>query len=54
VKAQITFEHIVSTLVTNWWTPAFVLLFLAVVAYAFWPKNRGTFDEAAKIPLRED
>lgn len=32
----------------------FVALFLAVVAYAFRPKNRQQFDDAAAIPLRED
>ena len=44
----------VSELVTTWWTPLFVLLFLAVLFYALWPRNRSTFDEAAKLPLRED
>jgi cytochrome c oxidase cbb3-type subunit 4 len=28
--------------------------FLAVLAYAFWPKNRARFDAAARSPLRED
>ncbi|MBA5776150.1 cbb3-type cytochrome c oxidase subunit 3 [Stappia sp. F7233] len=32
----------------------FVILFLGVVAYALWPKNRKRFEEAAHIPLRED
>lgn len=54
MKAQITFESLVSTLVTTWWTPVFLLLTLAVLAYVFWPRNRGTFDAAARIPLRED
>ena len=39
---------------TTWWTPAFFVLFFAVLAYALWPRNRSTFDAAAKIPLRED
>lgn len=54
MKALITFETIVSTLVTTWWTPAFLLMTLAVLAYALWPKNRGTFETAARVPLRED
>lgn len=29
-------------------------LFLAVLAYALWPANRKRFDEAARVPLRED
>lgn len=54
MKALITFDTIVSGLVTTWWTPAFVLMTIAVLAYAFWPRNRGTFDAAARVPLRED
>jgi cytochrome c oxidase cbb3-type subunit IV len=32
----------------------FFLLFIAVVVYAMWPRNKAKFDEAAQIPLRED
>ena len=32
----------------------FVAMFLAVAAYAFWPRNRSRFDEAARMPLSED
>ncbi len=32
----------------------FVGVFLGVCAYAFWPKNRARFEEAALSPLRED
>lgn len=32
----------------------FVLLFLAVVAYALWPRNRARFDKASRMPLAED
>jgi cytochrome c oxidase cbb3-type subunit IV len=32
----------------------FVLLFLAVVAYALRPRNRVRFEEAARIPLNKD
>lgn len=32
----------------------FMTVFLVVVAYALWPKNRARFDEAAQIPLKED
>lgn len=44
----------VTDLVTTWWTPLFVLLFLAVLYYALRPRNRATFDEASRMPLRED
>lgn len=29
-------------------------LFMGVLAYAFWPGNGKRFDEAARVPLRED
>lgn len=45
---------LIGHLVANWWTPFFVLLFVAVLAYALWPHNRAAFDHAAKMPLRED
>jgi cytochrome c oxidase cbb3-type subunit IV len=53
----VTIEAIIQTLmsyVMTWWTPAFFVLFFAVLAYALWPRNRSTFDAAAKMPLRED
>jgi len=31
-----------------------MVLFLIVVAYALWPKNKDKFDRAAHIPLEED
>jgi cytochrome c oxidase cbb3-type subunit 4 len=38
----------------TWGLLYFVLIFLAVVAYALWPSNKKKFDDASKIPLRED
>ena len=35
-------------------TAYFFLLFLAMLAYAFWPANKERFDDAARTPLRED
>jgi cytochrome c oxidase cbb3-type subunit IV len=32
----------------------FFLFFLAILIYAFWPKNRARFEDAARMPLRED
>ena len=29
-------------------------VFLLVIAYAFWPSRKKRFDEAARMPLRED
>jgi len=43
-------SHFVATV----WTPIFFAIFVAVLAYALWPTNRKKFDDAAKMPLRED
>ncbi|WP_310620952.1 cbb3-type cytochrome c oxidase subunit 3 [Flexibacterium corallicola] len=32
----------------------FMAIFAGVVLYAVWPGNKGTFEEASQIPLRED
>ena len=41
-------------LLVTWWTPAFLVIFIAVLVYALRPGNRAEFDRAAKMPLRED
>ena len=38
----------------TWGLLYFVLIFSCVVAYALWPSNKKKFDDASKIPLRED
>lgn len=32
----------------------FGILFVAVVVYALWPRNKKKFDHAARLPLEED
>ena len=54
MKAIITIQNIASDLVTTFWTPLFVAIFVAIVTYAVWPRNKAAFDEAARMPLRED
>ena len=54
MKAIITVQNIASDLVTTLWTPIFVGIFLAIVTYALWPRNKAAFDEAARMPLREE
>jgi len=54
MKPQFEIGTFISDFVATWWTPIFVVLFLLVLAYALWPRNRVAFDEAARIPLRED
>jgi cytochrome c oxidase cbb3-type subunit 4 len=38
----------------SWGLVYFVSVFLIVLAYALWPSRQQQFDEAARIPLRED
>lgn len=38
----------------TWGLIYFVAVFLAVLAYALWPSRQRQFDEAARMPLRED
>jgi cytochrome c oxidase cbb3-type subunit IV len=38
----------------TWGLAYFVGVFLLVLAYALWPSRQSQFDEAARIPLRED
>ncbi|WGD49955.1 cbb3-type cytochrome c oxidase subunit 3 [Bradyrhizobium sp. CB1650] len=54
MKAILTVHNLASELVTTIWTPAFIAIFLAIIAYAFWPRNKEVFDEAARLPLREE
>jgi cytochrome c oxidase cbb3-type subunit 4 len=54
MKAILSVQNLASDLVTTVWTPIFVALFIAIVTYALWPRNKAAFDEAANMPLRED
>jgi cytochrome c oxidase cbb3-type subunit 4 len=38
----------------TWGLLLFVAAFVAIVAYAVWPKNKATFDAASRIPLNDD
>lgn len=38
----------------TWGLVYFVVIFLCVLVYALWPSNRKSFDDASRIPLRED
>ncbi len=52
MKAEPTL-NLISALVTTGWTPVFVALFVAVLVYALRPRNRTTFDAAARLPLED-
>jgi cytochrome c oxidase cbb3-type subunit 4 len=54
MRAIITVQNLATDLVTTLWTPIFVGIFLAIVTYALWPRNKADFDEAAKMQLREE
>jgi cytochrome c oxidase cbb3-type subunit IV len=54
MKPIIAVENIASLFVTTLWTPIFVAIFIAIVTYAVWPRNKAAFDDAARMPLRED
>ncbi|HLX14068.1 MAG TPA: cbb3-type cytochrome c oxidase subunit 3 [Bradyrhizobium sp.] len=54
MRAILTVQNFISDFVTMLWTPIFVGIFLAIVTYALWPRNQSAFDEASKIPLREE
>lgn len=38
----------------TWGLLYFFALFMGVVIYAYWPRNKSKFDAAAQIPLRDD
>lgn len=54
MRAMLTVENLVSEFVTVFWTPIFVGIFLAILIYALLPRNQSAFDQASKIPLREE
>jgi cytochrome c oxidase cbb3-type subunit 4 len=54
MKAVLAASNPVSEFVTSFWTPVFVGIFIVIVLYALWPRNKATFDAASKMPLRED
>ena len=31
-----------------------MLLFVGIVAYALWPKNKARFGDASRIPFKDD
>ena len=44
------FAHLAQT----WGLVYFVVIFVTVLVYALWPSRQKQFDEAARMPLRED
>ena len=54
MQAIIMTQNVASSLVTTLWTPIFVAIFVGIVTYALWPRNQAAFDEASRLPLREE
>ena len=46
-------EH-VAELLQHVWGLWLMIFFLGIVAYAYWPKNKGRFNEDAMIPFRDE
>lgn len=41
-------------LIKEIWVVWFMLLFIGIVVWAFWPARRGQMEEHGAIPLRDD
>jgi cytochrome c oxidase cbb3-type subunit 4 len=54
MKAVLTVQNFASDFVMTVWTPIFVGIFIAVLAYALWPRNKAMFYDASRMPLREE
>jgi cytochrome c oxidase cbb3-type subunit 4 len=52
-EAEGAFER-VQAFAGIWGLIFFLVLFLAVLAYVFWPGNKRKFDKAARRPLEDD
>ena len=52
--ANSLFRHALYVVADNPVTGFSFALFVAIVTYSVWPRNKASFDEAAKMPLRED
>jgi cytochrome c oxidase cbb3-type subunit 4 len=46
--------HAVSGFAQSWGLVYLVVLFAVAIGWALWPRNRARFDEAARIPFKED
>jgi cytochrome c oxidase cbb3-type subunit 4 len=38
----------------TWGLAYFIAVFVAVLVFVFWPSRKRMYDDAARIPLRED
>lgn len=47
--AEVVYEWVVSL-----WLVWLIILFLAIVAWVFWPKRKQELERHGEIPLRDD
>ena len=50
---RLAYEDVLS-FAQSWAGVYFSVMFLIAAAYAWWPKNRARFEEAALIPLKDE
>jgi cytochrome c oxidase cbb3-type subunit 4 len=48
-----TFDQ-VQDFVHSWGLVYFTVMFVIALVYAYWPKNKARFHEAAYIPLKDE
>ena len=48
-----TFDE-VQEFVHSWGVVYFMIMFIVALVYAYWPKNKARFQEAARIPLEDE
>ncbi|MGF1561079.1 MAG: cbb3-type cytochrome oxidase subunit 3 [Geminicoccaceae bacterium] len=44
----------ISELARQLWVVWLMIIFLGIVAYAYWPRNKKKFEDAARIPFDDD
>ena len=44
----------VQEFVHSWGLVYFTVMFLVAFGYAYWPRNKARFKEAARIPLKDE
>ena len=50
---NLAFEDVLA-FTRSWDAVYFTLMFVAAAIYAYWPRNKARFDQAAQIPLKDD
>lgn len=43
-----------SVFLRQFWGPWLMIIFIGIIVWAYWPRNKGRFQNDAMIPLRDD